>query len=392
MTKMKLIVSLGQRNQQLKKYPLLPYSQLVYDSIRWTPWVYRFPVTFVWRNGASEQERIENAIRTTLENHPVFSMQIDRHGRHYEAPLKDILHGRYHDYHITADGVNLVIQVEASRVLGDGRSADILMEDVLRAYEGLPLQSDDYWEYLEYVEQQKHSRRYADSKLWLEKEFADENVPIHPTLDRHLWTLLPPKAGLYKANYSVLRDKINFLSETEFLSMDGFFSLCSALAIAEYCGTDSAALTWAYEGRERPEEQRIFGSLHRDIPFHINVKGEKLGAREGLIRQARNQIRSGIAHSDYPYTLTRPHTERWNYAVNVLRVMDEDSVRKLLPSPLELLSLPKQKYAYALLDVEIHESADRLEIWYRYSATHYKEESIRKFAALVRKYVEWLID
>ena len=57
-----------------------------------------------------------------------------------------------------------------------------------------------------------------------------------------------------------------------------------------------------------------------------------------------------------------------------------------------MLPIPPQKYAYALLDVEIHEHQDDLSLWFRYSATHYKESSIRRFAALVRKYVEWLVE
>ena len=362
--------------RQIKKFPLLPFSQLVYDMTRWIPGVYRFPFTFRWSGGAKEKERIEQAIRTALLNHPVFQMKIDWRGQQYVSPLKDILHGPYHDINLVVDGEDLLIHITISRRLGDGKSGEILMEDVLRAYEGKPLEPDEYWGYLDYVEQQKQAQHYADSKVWLESEFADESVPVRPTPDKHLWTLLPPKAGLYKADYTNLHNRINLLAETEHLSMDGFFSLCAALAIAEYCGTDSAALTWAYEGRERPEEHRIFGSLHRDVPFRIRVNGERLMVKGDLIREARNQIRQGIAHSDYPYTLTTPYSKRWNYAVNVLRAPDMEY---------------KQKYAYALLDVEIHESSDSLALWYRYSATHYKAESIERFAALVRKYAEWLL-
>lgn len=180
--------------------------------------------------------------------------------------------------------------------------------------------------------------------------------------------------------------------KVEYLSFEGIFSLCAALSIADSCKTDEAALTWAYEGRETDKEQHIYGSLHRDIPFKINHKSEIINHKSVLIREARNQIRSGIAHSDYPYTLTAPYSKRWNYAVNVLRVKDSEDVLQKISLPIEIVSTPKQKYAYALLDVEIHEKEDSLQLVYRYSATHYKPESIQKFAALVRKYVEWLID
>lgn len=359
--------------------------------------VYRFPLACRWRNGAKEKARIEQAIRIALANHPAFQMRVDGHGNHYPSSLKDILHGLYHDFDLSVQGEDLIIKVQISRILGDGKSAEILLDDIQRAYDGLPLEPDDYWGYVERFEQRKTEPHYHSSRDWLLHEFADETVPVRPTIDRRcLFTLLPPKHGLYKADYTDLHEKILSLSEAKHLSMDGFFSLCTALAIAEYCGTDEAALTWAYEGRETPEEQRIVGSLHRDIPFRISrkskVKSQKIASREECIKEARNQIRSGIAHSDYPYTLTAPYNKLWNYAVNVLRFNDTEELLPMSGLPIEIVSVPELKYAYALLDVEIHKKEESLQLVYRYSATHYREESIRKFAGLVRKYVEWLID
>lgn len=376
----------------IKKYPLLPYSQLVFDATRRLPMVYRFPLACRWRNGAKEKARIEQAIRIALANHPAFQMRVDGHGNHYPSLLKDILHGPYHDFDLSVQGEDLVIKVQISRILGDGKSAEILLDDIQRAYVGLPLEPDDYWGYVARFEQLKTDSHYLASCDWLVKEFADSSIPVRPTIDRKcLWILLPPKPGLYKADYTDLHDKIVNLAETKYLSYEGLFSLCTALAIAEYCGTDEAVLTWAYEGREAPEEQRIFGSLHRDVPFKINHKSKIINHKSDLIRLARNQIRSGIAHSDYPYTLTAPYNKRWNYAVNVLRITDSEDMLRNIDLPLEIVSVPKQKYAYALLDVEIHEHMHKKYLLFRYSATHYKESSIRRFAALVRKYVEWLI-
>jgi len=371
----------------------LPFSQLVYEVTRWIPIIYRFPATLRWKDGAKEKERIEHAVRTAVANHPVFQMWVDWKGRHYALPLKDILHGKYHDIDLSINGEDLLIQMSFSRILGDGKSAEILLEDIRRAYEGLPLETDDYWGYVARYEQQKSSSHYRISHDWLIKEFADESVLVRPTIDRKwLPTILPPKAGLYTDNYSDLLDDILTIKEKEHLPLDGIFSLCVALSIAEYCGTDDAALTWAYEGRETEDEQRIFGSLHRDIPFKINQKSKIINHKSDLIRETRNQIRSGIAHSDYPYTMTAPYNKRWNYAVNVLRVNDVKDMLCAVNLPIEIVSIPEPKYAYALLDVEIHEHAEDMSLYFRYSATHYKESSIRRFAALVRKYVEWLLE
>lgn len=375
-------------------YPLLPYSQLVFDATRWLPRVYCFPSVLRWRGGAAQKERIENAFRSALRNHPVFASCVDWRGRQYQAEQIDILHGQYHDVDLEVKGEDLYLWLSGSRILGDGKSGEILADDIMRAYEGLPLEPDDYWGYVALWEQRKTEPHYSASRDWLIREFADASAPVRPTIDRKwLFTILPPKAGLYMDDYSSLHDRLDRLKEESFLSYEGIFSLCTALAIAEYCGTDEAALTWAYEGRETPEEQRIVGSLHRDIPFQIkNLQSPISNLQSDLIREARNQIRSGIAHSDYPYTLTAPYNKRWNYAVNVLRVNEMEDLLHVVDLPIEIVSVPEQKYAYALLDVEIHEHPQDLSLWFRYSATHYKESSIRRFAALVRKYVEWLLE
>ena len=380
-------------NSQIKRYPLLPYSQLVWEMTRWMPSVYRFPFVLRWKDGAKEIDRIDDAIRTALANHPVFSMQVDWKGMHYTTERSGIFSGKYHKILLSEEGDDIIIHAELSRILGDGISMEILLKDVLRAYQGEALEPDDYWGYMARYEQRKSEPHYLQSKKRLEQEFADSSVPVRPTIDRKcITTLLPPKAGLYEDDCTLLYEKIGRLKAEEYISYEGIFSLCAALAITDYCGTDAAALTWAYEGRERPEEQRIFGSLHRDIPFQINHKSKIINQKSDLIRLARNQIRSGIAHSDYPYTLTSPYSKRWNYAVNVLRAPDENTIREQLPEFLELQPFKPQKYAYALLDMEIVEHGDSLQLRYRYSATHYKPESIRRFAALVRKYVKWLID
>lgn len=378
---------------KIQRYPLLPYSQLVWGMMRWMPGVYRFSAVLRWKGGTKEMEHIENAIRLALANHPVFSTRVDSVGLHFASERKDVLHGQYHNINISVAEVDLLIKVELNRILGDWVSMLILCEDVERAYKGLPLEPDDYWGYVARYEQQKAETHYTISHDWLMNEFADDSIPVRPTIDRRwLATLLPPKAGLYEDDYTALHEKIESLKEEQFISYEGIFSLAASLAIADYCGTESAALTWAYEGRETKKEQRIFGSLHRDIPFQIIQKSKIINHKSDLIRLARNQIRSGIAHSDYPYTLTAPYNKRWNYAVNVLRAADPEEMLRNTSLPIEIVSIPKQKYAYALLDVEIHEKAESLQLVYRYSATHYKFESIRRYAALVRKYVEWLID
>lgn len=385
---------MSNRQSPIESYPLLPFAQFIYDTTRWIPSLCYYKVSL--RTRAFSLEQALDVAYKVMSAHPVFQSRINWQGRQYAGDNRAQLQGPYHRVKLWQKDGWLYVNIGFNIVLGDGYSIHVLRNNLFQALQGETLEKDDYWGYIERVEEQKRLPHYANSKSWLENEFANPSVPVRPTIDRRcLHTVLLPKVGVYTEEYSTAQAKINQFLFANHLTLDGFFSLCTALAIAEYCGTDEAALTWAYEGRERPEEQRIFGNLHRDVPFKISrkskVESQQQASREELIREARSQIRSGIAHSDYPYTLTAPYNRRWNYAVNVLRVPDIQMLVEQFPIPVELISIPTQKYAYAILDVEIHESENSLALWYRYSATHYKPESIQKFAVLVRKYVEWML-
>ncbi len=375
-------------------YPLLPFSQLVYDMTKWAPGIYAIYKLSLRIYGIS-LTMVRNILEKVLLNHPVFQMRVNRKGMQFAEKNVNPFDGPYHKIILKQEEGYLLMELYMNRLLGDERSLQILIKDIIDTYFGKTIEKDKYWEYVAKIEFNKESVHYKNSKNWLLEEYTSD-LPVRPTIDRWcLWTILPARAGVCTIDMSYIHKKIMSLNDEKHLTLDGFMSLCTGLAIAEYCGTDAAALTWAYDGREAPEEQHIFGSLHRDVPFKISRKSKlergEMASREELIREARNQIRAGIAHSDYPYTLTPPYTKRWNYAVNVLRVYDINEVLKYIPVPFEILSMPSPRFAYAMLDVEILEKTDSLYIRFRYSATHYRESSIRRFADLIRKYAEWLV-
>ena len=384
------------KEKRNRAYPLLPFSQLVFNMTRWMPWVYWFEVRWCWPGQKNELPRIESAVLQVLNHHPIFRMHVDAHGYQTYKSTPATLKGQYYTVKLWTKSEDVYGRFRWNRILGDGKSIYILFENSIRAYKGEILPPDEYLTYLEEQSQIQCSARYAESKAWLETTFADVQVPVRPLMDRkRLHTILPMRVGIQRDDYTALRADINQFLQDNMLTLDGFFSLCVALAIAEYCDTDTAALTWAYEGRETPMEQHIFGSLHRDIPFQIsrlNPDTNQPYSREELVHQARRQIRLGIAHSDYPYTLTPPHTTRWDYAVNVIRNPNPDDLLSTLPIPIMFLPIPKQRIAYAMLDIEIFEAQGGVEeLLFRYSATHYKQESMQRFAAMVKQYALWLL-
>lgn len=370
-------------------YPLLPYSQLVFEMLKTQPDVYTYRSITRIPQGEVNVSRIRHAVDVALRNHPVFSMVVDEQGlQHFDAQVNPMC-GQYCNVNIWEDGTCVFVRCAYNRILGDAISGMVLLEDIIRAYKGLPLVPDNYLTYLQQVEEHKRSERYTADRLWLEEHFGNIQCPVHPKTDAPLSGLEQAVEGICMEDYSDLREALQRLADEHLLSLTAFFSLAAALAMGDYNNTDEAALTWAYEGRETEDEQRIYGSLHRDVPFRIS---KAQATRDDLLRQTRKAMREGVAHSSYPFTLTPPHTEVWNYALNVLVQPVPEAYEVTLPFKCETLPDDEQpERAYALLDVEIYDGA-KLAVVYRYSATHYNEQSIRKFANLVRKYAEWLTE
>lgn len=374
------------------KYPLLPYSQMVFDMLKTNPEVYYSRFSLRVDKREVDVERLKNAFEVTLRHHPVFSMHVDEEGMQEYVPAADIWHGQYYSVDFYDEGDYVQVDIAYNRILGDLLSEHVWLNNLFRAYQGLPLHSDNYLDYLERMERDKQSQRYTADKDWLEREFGNLTCPVHPRTDVPLDKPCIPIGGTMLDDYSAWKEKLHAFGEENLLPLTAIFSLASALAIMEYNGADEAALTWAYDGRETSEEQHIFGSLHRDIPFKINQQSTIKNQKSDLIRLARKQYREGIAHSTYPLTLTKPHTDIWNYALNVLVQPSVEQLFKNCPFALEVMPpTDEPQVAYALLDVEIYDE-EQLHIIYRYSSTHYKSESIRRFASLVRKYAEWLIN
>lgn len=365
-------------------FPLLPYSQLVFDMEKLMPGAYNIPVCFSFDPTLVNVERLQCAMQTAIANHPVLYSKIDSNGVQSSSDQLS----PYFQYNIYEENGMGYLECNINRILGDALSFAILYEDICCAYCGQPLEEDHYWEYLGKQTELQLTPRYASDREYLRHEYGSLTCPAHPTTDLPLDTDLVPIMGEYVCDLSHLHGRIDKLSAISHLSIDGLVCLSTLLSIMDYCHTNEAALTWAWHGRCTEDEQHIFGSLHRDIPLKLS----RQTTHAAYLRDFLAQIRHGIAHSDYPLTLTHPYTDYWNYAVNVLHQPSMADAVGESPIPFEIVPLEnaEPQLAYSLLDVEIEDNPG-LQLRFRYSSTHYREQSIRYFADLIRLHMDWLL-
>lgn len=363
--------------QENRRYPLLPFSKRVYDTIvadetaknTWT-----FPILLRARENVVDAERLVSALEKAIANHPIFAMHITENGKQwYEKGY----HSPYLAARVYTEEGYVYLSLSLNRILGDATSFVIFAQNIWRAYRGEELPHDNYLQYLERYEEHMQTATYQEHGEWLKQRYGRPSYPLLPRQDSPEGLL---NAGKEHHPHVVTPDFANELSafsSKERISVNAFFCLATALAIMDYNETDKAGLTWAYLGRETRDQMDIFGSLHRDIPLTITKTTEK----STLLNQLRQQMEQGILHSDYPFTLSSPKENPWHQAVNVLVQPSIADAMEGCPTEFEFIPVEHNSESYCMLDIDICQAP--LTLTFSYSPRHYTKASICHFADLV---------
>lgn len=359
-------------------YPLLPYSQVVYDGMLLHG---DAPVrTFIFRADTRSIDvvQLHIALEKTLRCFGVFEMDVDAQGRQYRVARENILEGPFHEVKIDEDGNTISLSIRINRILGDEISLILFMQTLDRYYHGGEPAADGYWEWIEAVERRKTMERYAEHRKMLSEKFDLVNYPVAPMTDTQHGK---DGDGLLMIDLQEFEQEIEIFKQDWLLSLNGLMIMATGLAIMDMEGTDKAGLTWAYDGRVTEQELHIFGSLHRDVP--IMLERDELGH---MIRQTRQKIREGIRLSDYPYTLTAPKESIWHKAVNV--IVEPSRADLHLPAGITVEELQSDEHVH--LDVEVFENPLRMQL--RYDTACYTEQRIAEFAQQIKENVRKILD
>lgn len=370
----------------LQTYPLLPYSKVIFERIRSghaDDWA--FGITLRAPEQSVDVDRLRLSVDAAISNHPVFCMRIDEQGaQHYEPGYRS----PYFRAEVSRDGGYVYLSIIANRILGDATSFAMLYSDICKSYGGRSLPADTYLRYVKMVGERSATADYQSHKEWLKQHYDNLVCLAHPVPDASFDTNIHSMLASQELSLQSEAMQIADQCKRNKVSLNTFMSLAVAIAIMDYNGTDEAALTWAYMGRDGIEEQHIFGSLHRDIPMRILRNVQSTPSQ--MLAQANRQVQQGIIHSECPYTFLPENRKQWKNAVNVLIQPDTSTMMTHSSLPFEFVEDENNKArpAYCMLDVEITENP--LMMTLKYSSAHYKETSVARFSSLIRRSVEWL--
>lgn len=365
---------------------LLPFSKIVFDQMKTLgPDLWEFPITLQAPKNEVDSVRLRDAIEQAIAHHPVLSTRIDDRGKQYYEPGYRTPYMKYKTVQ-TDDSVRL--ELTFNRILGDATSVGVFFENVCRAYLGHTLPKDNYLLYINKVEEHKKSSLYEEHRQQLYDMYDGLSCPVLPLPD------IATEDGKSRLGqlYIGLEDQqkpLAALYREKHVTTNVLFSLATALAIMDYNGTDEAALTWAYQGREKAEEQSIFGSLHRDVPLYIRRSASDTPT--SLLCQAKQHVEQGIVLSDFPFTFQPDQRSVWSKAVNVLVQPNVSELLESSPIPFQLVpnDSDDSKPAYCMIDVEVCEHP--LGIKLNYSDACYTEDSMHSFVNLICDNVRYLL-
>lgn len=378
-----------------RSHPLLPFSRVVHDAMRSNPNaadVWTFPVLLRAKASDMNAGRLRDAVDKVVAHHPVFSMRIADNGtQRYEKDYRT----PYLNTDVYTEGGYVYLSLSINRILGDASSFVLFMQNIWRAYRGEELLQDGYLRYLQQYEKVTQSLQYREHAEWLVLQYGNPSCPLLPKQDSPEGAL--PLDGTYSPYCATptYADKLSELHRKKGISINAFFCLATTMAIMDYNGTNKAGLTWAYLGRETLDEMGVFGSLHRDIPMIITKTtitndGSSSTDHSFLLLQLRQQIEQGILHSDYPFTLHSPADSPWHAAVNVLVQPSLAEAMEGCPADFELVAQEGSGESYCMLDIDI--TSEPLTLTFNYSPRHYTSASIQRFAELIERNAEELLE
>lgn len=270
-----------------------------------------------------------------------------------------------------------------NHVIGDGSSMKLLLNDIYELYvnEDAGVRRDTYFSLVAEFSRKQGSFAWRTAEAYYANLFQDElgtNIPL----------------GL-KADYESSGRASALYVETEPLpkvvGRDNAFYL-TACALAECWFNDSAksVVTWAYANRGDARRMAAAGFLVAPLPALLDVSHNT--SPQHLLAQVAEQVEFGMAHTEYSFL-----QQKVGDVSPMMRFIFQKDI--LAPTKLDRLVLQTPDIAChaevsGVIGVSVFDNTgdDHVRLAIHYSKDVYSEKSIRRFAQLYLRAVDYLSD
>lgn len=405
------------KGEKRELYPLTPSQMGVYLSCMHNPkgTMYNIPCTYVFDSGSLDTDRLINAVRKTVDNHPVMKIFIDsstgspmmkprdsvkfdipvvqvdnleQAGKDFVKPFeleKDILFR----FAIFECGDKSMFAMDFHHIISDGTSVSVICNDIALAYDGKELEPEKisqlnlsvFEEKLEETEEYQKSKNYYDSifsavesKSEITEDFAENSeVEDKPNGSFELST---------KGKFSV-EDVRNFALANQITPYTVFLGAYE-YAVAKFTNQSETTVCTVTHGRFDKQLKNTVGMMVRTLPIHANIDEEDTVS--DYLKKIRRNIKETVANDWFPFMKL---ASAYDLSADIMLAYQADifNTFKIGGQALKLKLVPL-KSAISKLNVMVFESETDFELRFEYRNDLFKEETIRSFADSFLKIVE----
>ena len=170
-------------------------------------------------------------------------------------------------------------------------------------------------------------------------------------------------------------EEITEFCRSHLMRKNDFFIAALSLAVALYNECENVSFTWTWNGRQKIAEVLVAGFFIRDLPVALKTSSKMKLA--DFLKACEKQVSLGIKHGRCSYGMTGKSID------DAICFLYQDNIydASKIDMGYEIIAVPKEE-AYEILEIELLDNSEGAAIIYGYDGGKYKEESMKRFAAL----------
>lgn len=183
-------------------------------------------------------------------------------------------------------------------IIYDGSSYGILVNELNKAYEGMPLEKEE-WSAFDISREESEARQteeYEEAKAWYEKNFGGLNVDSQLLPDRNDEVA---SFGKVKRYLRLPVDAVESFCQQHKLSKSSFFTAAFGYLMAVYRNDSEFLLTTIYHGRKDKRSAKTFGMFVKTFPVYQQF--QDTATVLSLIRSTQEQISESKKHDLFSF-------------------------------------------------------------------------------------------
>ena len=387
-------------------FPLTDKQLYYFDYQLYTPMstMLNLPIMMRFLN-AVDMDRLTLALKTVIKAHPVFMTMFyfTEEGviQHYvpyepeieveklsEAEMVDVMGDLVRPYKIINDYLYRMrlfqtehwayLFFDLHHCISDGTSTRHLIRDIQRAYQGLPLQKDLYYAYLNRIgtdapdrkEEYENYKELLHEAKWCSRLEFDNNSRSN-------------SLGTVSADVPIASESFEMLADRYGIGKNPFIIAATIMAMAAATGNRNIFITWTHNGRVGEIEKSLVGLVIEDRPLGISITDDM--TLSDFLKTIRRKIE---ACSSYQSNIMITDAEQIVQDDNICVIEQSDILDFAVKGALEyqLVELPNHYEATEnVMNVEMLDGELFPRISVVYNSSLYNGETVNRFKNLILK-------